>query len=364
MDCRTRPELRFYDNEVPGFVEAELERLYQCTMTTLARFDIYQAAPNASTCVFLAGGQVSAVFLFTIDGAEARVHNEQVRIDGAELDLLARALFGRYPAVRVVSFYAIDTDARAIRYPLQRHQCLEDIVLALPPTADDYLALLGKNTRASIRRYLGKVRRDFPSFRFEVYTGAAAGDERVRQVIGFSRERMRAKGEPCHHTERTTGQLARLARKYGVVGIATIDGRICAGVICFRVGASYLMQVLAHDPRYDDYRLGKLCCYLSIADAIAQGGREYHFGWGRADYKFRMLGKLRELYRIRVYRSHLAVLRDAPVLAATAANAARRQLTQRVERARAGATRTDRWIAAAADLARRAKRLLRRGPCP
>ena len=45
------PEIRFYDNEVPDFAEAELERLYQCLMSTIARFDIYEAAPEASTYV-------------------------------------------------------------------------------------------------------------------------------------------------------------------------------------------------------------------------------------------------------------------------------------------------------------------------
>jgi hypothetical protein len=354
-------QAHFYDNVVPAFVEHELERLYQNIMTTVARFDIFNAAPAASTYVERADGRITTVFLFRREQRCVNVYNEQVTLDPDAVGRFARAVFARYPAVRRISFYAIATDTGAIGYPLQAHECLEDIILPLPATADAYQDALGKNTRAAIRRYYSKLRRDFPSFRFDVKAGAAVDEQQIRQVIVFNRARMNAKNQVSYHTERGTEQLMRLVRKYGLVGVATIESQVCAGIICFLIGNSCQMAVVAHDPTYDDYRLGKLCCYLSICDAIERGASEYHFGWGRFDYKFKMRGQLKPLYRVAVYRSRLSIVRDARYVSGMAAAAGVRRLRLRLAQAEAGSSAGDRWLTALAGAARVAKHRLRSG---
>src|SRR5207245_3753907 len=97
-------------------------------------------------------------------------------------------------------------------------------------------------------------------------------------------------------------------KMYGLVGVATVDGRVCAGVICSRSAANYFMHVIAHDPTYDEYRLGKLCCYLTICECINRGGKEFHFLWGRYEYKYRLLGVQRDLDHLTVYRSRAQFL--------------------------------------------------------
>lgn len=82
----------------------------------------------------------------------------------------------------------------------------------------------------------------------------------------------------------------------------TISG-ICAGTIFYRVGGHYFMHILAHDPRHDGCGLGKLCCYLSVCDAIANGATAYHFGWRGKNYKYAMGAKNVDLYGIEIYRS-------------------------------------------------------------
>src|SRR4051812_35008662 len=72
------PEINFYDNEVPAFVEAELERLYECLMSTLARFAIFDAAPNASTYVVRENGRITTLFLFRRERHHVTVYNEQM----------------------------------------------------------------------------------------------------------------------------------------------------------------------------------------------------------------------------------------------------------------------------------------------
>jgi hypothetical protein len=355
---RGRYEACFYDNAVPAFVEVELERLYQNVMTTLARFDIYNAAPAASTYIEREDGRISTVFLFRREQRCVNVYNEQVTLDPDAVGRFTRAVFARYPAVRRISFYAIATDTGAIGYPLRAHECLEDIVLPLPGSADAYREALGKNTRAAVRRYHSKLRRDFPSFRFDVTASAEVDEQQLRQVIVLNRARMSAKNQVSYHTERSTEQLMRLVRKYGVVGVATIDSQVCAGIICFFIGTSCQMAVVAHDPAYDDYRLGKLCCYLSICDAIERGAAEYHFGWGRFDYKFKMRGQLKPLYRVAVYRSRLSIVRDARYASTMAAAAGVRRLRLRLAQAETGTSTSDRLLAALAVTARAAKHRL------
>jgi CelD/BcsL family acetyltransferase involved in cellulose biosynthesis len=353
-------EVSFYDNEVPAFVEDELERLYECVMTTVARFDIYGAAPGASTYVVREHGLVTALLLFRREARQVVVYNEQVTLGRSELNRFADAVFARYPMVRRIAFHAIDAPPRGIRYPMLRRECLEDIRLALPASTDEYMASLGSHTRGAIRRYRRHLQRDFPSFRFQVYDGSEASAEQVRQVVALNHARMREKGLASYYTEAAIEQLLQLVRKYGLLCVATIDGRICGGAICMRVGSTYQLAVLAHDPRFNAYRLGRLCCCFSICHAIEQGGARYVFGWSRYDYKFKLLGRLKPLYRVVLWRSRLHMLRDAALVARIAAVAGLRSFRLRAQRAEAGTSRADLWIRSLALVLRRARRALRR----
>jgi CelD/BcsL family acetyltransferase involved in cellulose biosynthesis len=353
-------EVCFYDNEVPAFAETELERLYECVMTTVARFAIYNAAPGASTYLVREHGLVTALFLFRREARQVVVYNEQVTLGRSELNRFADAVFARYPSVRRISFYAIDAPARGVRYPMLRRECLEDIRLALPPSTDEYLESLGSHTRATVRRYRRHLQRDFPSFRFQVYDGSEASDDQVRQIVALNRARMNAKGQVSYHTDAAVEQLVQLVRKYGLLCVATIDERIVGGAICTRVGSTYQLVVLAHDPLFDKYRLGRLCCCFSICHAIEQGGAQYVFGWSRYDYKFRLNGREKPLYRVVLYRSRRHMLVDAAHVARIAAAAAIRRFRLRAARAEAGSSRADPWIRSLAHALRRVRRLLRR----
>jgi hypothetical protein len=307
-------EAHFYEDEIPAFVEAELERLYQSPMTTLARFSIYDAAPHASTYVEYLGGHVAAVLLFRREGRHLTVYNEQVTLGAATVSRFAHAVFARYRPLVHIGFHAVGMRGGAPGYPHLRRECGADIALRLPASPEAYLQALDEDRRAALLRYLGKIGRDLPSFRFEVRAAPDVGDEQVREIVAFNRARLGARDQVPYHDEQAIGRLMRMIRAYGRIGIATIDGRTCAGVVCFRVGEHVLMLALAHDPRLDDYRLGELCCYLSVCDAIAQGARVYHFGWGRFDFKASLPGQRQPLYRVELYRSRLAMAADLPHL--------------------------------------------------
>lgn len=299
----------FYDNEIPAFVEEQLEHLYACLMTTVARFAIYDSAPNASTYVVRQGNTVQTLLLFRREHTYVKVYNEQMTLEAEEITQFVRLVFERYPTVKRVSFYAIRTDIKAIPYPFTIGECLEDIVVHLPRTEEEYLSRLSTSLRNDIIRRHKKILREYPSFRFELLTKDEVSETQIKDIIAFSEARMLGKNNSSYHTEKTSDQLIELIQHYGIVSVATIDGQICGGVIGQRIGKHYFAQIAAHSPVMDKFGLGILCNYLSVRAAIAAGLSMYHFGWGRYDYKYRLLGENIDLYRLEIFRSRLDQLR-------------------------------------------------------
>ena len=307
----TPPDVKitFYENSIPSFVETELERLYANVYSTLHHLNADDgSAECTSTYVAEQHGTPIAVLLVRIENGKASVLNEQINLEIEEVDRFTRHILARYPQVGIVSFNAICTSHSRCAYPAQRHYCTEDIVLELPASADDYHARLGKSTRKTINYRMNRLKRCFPSLHWEVRASDQIDETQIREIIALNRARMASKNKVSSLDFRETERIIRLARWRGLVIAVSINGRTCAGAICCRVGDNYFAHVLAHDPLYDSYRLGTLCAYLTICECIRRGGKEFHFLWGRYDYKYLLLGVDRALYRMTIYRSYLHLL--------------------------------------------------------
>lgn len=297
--------ITFYANEVPSFVAAEMERLYENVYTSLARFRIYGEAGNASTYVVRKGGIAITIFLFRHEVSEIRVLNNQIRISEEDIHRFSAAVFSKFNAVTVISFCAIQTAIRTLPFP---HQCcysLEEVILELPATEEEYFSRLGKNTRASIKRYLKKIAKSLPSYNYTVYAKDDISEQYIREIIRLSAARMAAKNRAAYIDEEETRRIISLARIHGFVGVATIDGRVCSGLICYQVGCNYFLNVIAHDPQYDDYRIGKLCCYRTICECIRRNGKMFLFMGSTHKYKFDLLGVRSGFDYLAVYRSRI-----------------------------------------------------------
>ena len=297
-----------YEHEIPPFVEAEIARLYESVYTLPARFRLYGEARNASTYVAHENGRAIAVFLFVREQGEVKVLNKQIRVDAEEASRFARTIFSMFKSVTVISFWAVDVANPEFGLPYQRSYCLSDIVVTLPDTADQYLTSLGKSMRRTIRSKMRKLELDFPSFAYEVHANEAVSDQHILSIIALSNARMVVKEVISYNDHEETERLIRLAKMCGFVVVATIDGEVCAGMICYRVGATCFAQALAHDPQYDDYKLGALCCYLTICECIARGGKTWRFGGSTHRYKFEFQGVLQRFDYLSVYRSRVHFL--------------------------------------------------------
>jgi hypothetical protein len=318
--------IEFHRNAIPAFVEAELDRLYGSLFCSLAHFRVYGGAENASTYIARSGGKTVAIFLFRIEGSIARVINEWMPVDDAEASRFAASLFANYPSVGAVVFGAVTASISRPAFPYQRADVTEDSVLTLPDSDEEFLARLGKSMRNNIRYYLNKLKRERPSFRFAVYRGSEADEGDMREIVRLNRIRMQNKNKVSANDDAALEKILQLARATGLVGVVTVDGRLCAGVIGYRIGDHFFSWVRSHNPAFDDYRLGRLTAYLMIGAAIASGIREYHFMWGREEHKAMLQGVERRFERIVLYRSRLHMLRHAGIVLNTARIAWTRRL--------------------------------------
>jgi hypothetical protein len=305
--------ISFYENSVPSFMEAELERLYAHIHSSLAQFKVYgDLIDTTSTYVVEKDGKLTHALLFQVRKTEVRVLNEQINIDSKEINRFAAHIFQTYKQVDTIIFHAVKAETAAIAFPHQQFNCTEDIVVTLPKTSELYLASLGKNTRRNVRRYMDRLMRSFPTFRYDFYEKEDIDAAQLRQIIGFNRSRMAGKQKVSTIDDEEEDRIIRLAKVCGLVGVATIDGRVCAGGIGYRAGENYFLNVIAHDPAYDGYWIGILCCYLSICECIARGCKEFHFLWGRYEYKFALGSVQRDLDHLVIYRSHFHLFLNGP----------------------------------------------------
>jgi hypothetical protein len=301
-----------YEKEVPAFVDAEMDLLYGNIFSSITNFKICDSdTKNVNTYVVRNQGKIITIFLFRHDNEKVQVMNEVIRIDNEEIKRFSNYIFTTFGFVKIIIFKAIQTDIRRIGYLHQRYNYSEDITVTLPETSDKYFSSLGKNTRRNIRRYLEKVSHNLPSFNFNVYVQDAIDEQYIRDIVRFNKARMANKNKVSTLDEQETQRITKLAKACGLVGVIRINDRICAGAISYRSGRNYFLDVLAHDPEYNDYWIGILCCYLTICECISRAGKEFHFLWGRYDYKFLLGAVLRDLDYVAVYRSPIQFLRNS-----------------------------------------------------
>jgi hypothetical protein len=349
-----------YPNEVPAFVEMELNRIYGNLYSSLTHFRIEGKDHNLSTYVVRKGERIITLFLFRHDGAQVRVINQVISIDQADISRFAAYVFATYALVSVILFEYIQTNTSKLPFPYQRVNISENIVLSLPGSVDAYLGSLGKSTRRNAKYYKNKLAKDFPSFHFEVLERDQVEERTIRDIIELNRARMAGKSKVSSMDEIQIERNIRLAAEYGFVGVARINGRICAGCIGFQTGSNYFLGVVAHDSNYKDYWLGTLCCYLTICESIARGGREFHFLWGEYAYKYTLLGVKRDLDKVTIYRSYAHILRNIDLALATTWEAYRRRAMLWLDKTRRADTLLARCVVTSINFMRNLKQFRHR----
>lgn len=310
MGGQRRDEFQLYEQQVPGFVEHELDRLYGARYASMPHLMRKGGLAGASTFVIRECGAIVALLVFVRRQGVVTVLNEGMTIDAGHIACFAACVFRRDRAAQVIRFEAVE--ARLPQPGLLR-QCLPcaiDSEMALPPTSEAWLATLNGKFRNKLKRYITALEQAEPSFEFAVHERAGVEPEHVRAIIELNRRRMDIKHKVSTIDGVEAQHIVDYVRERGFVGVARIGGRVCAGVILYRLGKNFSLRILAHEPAYHHLNLGSACFYLTLKHAMdAGGGGRFFFGWGEEPFKSRFGARPRQLNRILIYRSALAAAR-------------------------------------------------------
>jgi len=300
-----------YYESVPAFIVPELERLYRHINCSFSHFLFRRRAEQASTYVASRGGRIAAIFVHTREKQTVHVLNEMVALDSHDIAQFAHYIFGRFASVARISFSAIGKALGRLPFPSRQYGGSEDIVTTLPATADAYFSSLSSKTRQNIKHRLKTLSRDHPRLQFSSWHDGDIDPAHVRALIELKRTQFRQKGLKCGIEADEAAWIAEQAQSGGLATIALLDGRVCGGSVSLRIGNSYFATLAAYDAAFAKHGLGMLCCYLTIREKIARGAARTHLGWGRNEYKFKLLGVRHDMANLDIYRSRLALLGQA-----------------------------------------------------
>ena len=298
----------FYENYLPDFIWPALEMLYHSIFCTEAHLRItgsinINSVPNTFAWVKRKDGLIKAVILFGREGGIVRVINEVITLHPDAISEFSKAIFKRYSKVSAIYFHAVACDEKIFPYPSQRMKFSEDFVLSLPATEKKWLESLSKQTREKIRYHTRRSQRKQPDLNFKHTRGSQISDTDLSAIIEMNRARMKIKGRKFGMSIAEENNLKALLRERGLVTMLQAEGRLCAGLLSTVCGKDVFMHVIAHDPVYDDLRLGYLCRVQTIQLTITQGLQRFHFLWGEYDYKSRLGGQRQDLMDLVIYKS-------------------------------------------------------------
>ncbi|RYE80810.1 MAG: GNAT family N-acetyltransferase [Oxalobacteraceae bacterium] len=303
--CKDAVSVSCFLDEIPEWIEAALEKRYASLHASLPYLRIHRPLHNIGCYVATLDDIPLEILLFRLERRQIVVLNEMFDFAPGEAARFVDFVFASFANIDVLSFSAVNADCDGLRRPLQRYPSKHTFVVSLPGTPEDYLARIGKTTRASIRQHLNTVRRVFPSLTWRCLVKDEIDTGTLRAIVELSERRINAKGVRLRHD---IDRIAALSKECGFVVVLLIDGRLCAGSINYRVGSDFFGDVTCYDPEFHRYGLGKLCTYQTVCESILRGGRQFHFGGGEFDFKERMLGKRVDMDQLHVYRSYPKVL--------------------------------------------------------
>jgi hypothetical protein len=311
-------EMIIHENAVPQIAGEILDKLYGSIFSTLDHFQVGNELDGVSTYIAKRHGDIKALLLYRRDHGVVTVLNQLISLDADEIQRFADTLFERDASISTIVLTAVRTNARLLRYPSLCFSYTEDIVAELPSSNEIFLARLGKNMRETVNRYTRRVQRTFPSFCFEVYTDSDIDTAQAYDIYRLHQARMHVKKKQSDVNATEFDNILALMRRRGLMTVATIDGKVAGGLMCWCADKNYFMRIIAHDPTYDGFKLGSVCCYLTMKECIARGGATFHFLFGRTPYKYRFLGIDRRFDHLVIYRSRLAMVRHGALACQTA----------------------------------------------
>lgn len=222
------------------------------------------------------------------------------------VDRVCRAVFRAFPRVLRLLVEVRGSD------PLMglTHRTLAeggDYVVSVPPTAEEYVASLGKATRRNMRFYEAKFRRECPEGELKMVSGEALTANIVKRVVDWNVGRMRAKGIVSKYEKLPDlrGALTDFTVRQGQAAAVWCGTKLVSGVLGHREDGDCWLAISAYDTSYERFHLGLLTWYWAISECCGKAER-VHLGAGTSTYKERLGAREVPAAAFAVYRSPLA----------------------------------------------------------
>jgi len=192
--------------------------------------------------------------------------------------------------------------AKERKYEVLCYQEGVSVELDLPPTWDEYLAILTKKQRHEVKR---KLRRLWEAGNVNyrcLQVSQEVGDfiDTFLKLFPLSREEkaqfMTAQMESFFRS------LAETMAEIGLLrfGILELDVVPAAMIMGFDYNDSMYLYNSAYDPKYSHLSVGLLSKVLCIKESIQRGRKKWDFLKGGEPYKYHIGGKEVPLYRCRI----------------------------------------------------------------
>jgi hypothetical protein len=294
------PHGTVYVGAVPEALEDRLAELYESTYSLPAYFDSF--FPPRPRCAWHFSDPPH-VIEFQVDGSTAVVLNGVFHVDAESLRKFCLAVFAAMPGIDRIRFGNLACDPVGLGLSFRTDRMVSDFVLRLPATRDEYLGSLGRSTRQNLPRYVRRIEREHPGYRFDMCERGDIEESLVEGIIGLNRLHWSARGGVSGIDELYERRLQRLVRVCGIVGVLRFGDTLIAGWLVTRVGGHAFFHVTGYRDEYGDLHPGLVNSYLTISSCMDRGIQTVHFLWGDADYKRRLGGEPYDLYFATVFRN-------------------------------------------------------------
>lgn len=301
-----------YKRNVPPFLQEALEKLYENVYCTLARLRAYDSMKDVNTYVRMDGSFIKAIILFKVKRRTIYVLNQQISLTDEDLVLFSNKVYALYKRASVIRFYALRVSELKLSLPYQQLPELEENIITFPSSKEDYLQSLRGQFRKTLRTSEERLRSAHPSFKIDFFERDGIELNVVREILTLADKRMIAKGGKSYTRSVNLNALMKTVKEYGHVAVASIEGKVCAGSLWFRVGKRHFHTIAAHDPEYDQYILGSQIWMAAILHSHDLSGKECWLMGGAREHKAKFRARTEIFTSIAIYRSKLHILMNMP----------------------------------------------------
>lgn len=289
-------------NGLPQEYESFLIEKYDSFITTCKYVQIYYPTHDINYMLVYDNSDLIELLLFGIERNTAICFNSLGDIDQDIVQEFTVNIFEKFPSVKKIQIVASYRS-----YDLKRSFLYfksDDQILNLPLTLEDYYQELGTKTRKHLKQRKDRLVKEFVSVNFVIKQGPEIEKYVIDKILQMSTERMKNKGRRTERCDITMDNMYRFSQSYGCVAYIEIGGEIIAGCIATVLNKAVYAHVLAHNEIYCKYNPGDACIFYLIQTSIEKKMSDFHFLWGKAEYKRRLLAKPHDLYSYWVYRTY------------------------------------------------------------